>query len=92
MESPVLRARVPAPLRERVQAAADLRGVTVSAFVRQALVDRVHAVEVLEAAGLKAQARQMADQLRADGDHRAATVVDYLLLSLATAEAMAGTS
>lgn len=93
MSSPVVRARISAPLRERVLAAAETRGVTVSAFVRDAVADRVHAVETIEASALRARARQMADDLRASDnqvDQRAAALIDGLLLDLATTDALYG--
>jgi hypothetical protein len=90
MSSPVLRTRVPESLRERVQVAAETRSVTVSRFLRDALADRVHAVETIEASALRARARKMADELRAQGDDRPADLIDGLLLDLATKDAMYG--
>jgi hypothetical protein len=93
MSSPVVRARIPEPLRERVEACAQARGVTVSAFVRQAVCDRVTAVEAIEASALRARARSMADELRVRDDHRdqrAAALIDALLLDLACTDALYG--
>jgi hypothetical protein len=90
VESPVIRTRVPEPLRDRVLQAASTLGVSPSVFMRTALADRVTAVETIHHAALKVQAHEAAERARAEGDTRLARILDYLLLRLDVADALLG--
>ncbi len=88
--SPRTTVRLGTDLRDRVAACAGARGVTVSRFIRDALADRVAAVEAIEHAALRVQARRVADEARAEGDQRLAGLLDGLLLHLAVVDALYG--